>query len=268
MQDVPYVEGAFNWLTPDNYRDGRVYTRMEISGKPNNKLLDIYCGYWEFCCGHMSADGITNFTEEWMTFPEAYGQQRTVAVPWNVGPTTFYFTEIDTNGIYYFVSNGWDHVWPADVQPNWNCVGGYHCWGTRNVLPSDPQDWNFDISIQSVAVSKGSKLTIPPEFASTWTDIPPDWPDVDGATDTRHAFASMGSVAELIMDARGCRVQTTAAEHYRLCLLSANGRNLFEKSGNGPGVIDIANDHIPIGVYVLSLRNQKEAWCRRISLGE
>jgi hypothetical protein len=252
--------GPANWLSPDNYKDGKIFIRYEVSGKPNDRLIGMMFGYWEH------SGGWSNYSEQWAYIPNTPNH----ATCWN-GDCNF-GTDFATDGVYYACTDGFRFIWGypsswtdpvTQVCFNfWDAASGSYlqtnacgpnCFKGGDVRQFCP----FTIKLQAVHVSQGSVLSIPPEFSNDWNGCPADWAGNITAT-ALQSGAKQGQGAISISRISGGYLMKAAANgRHTFEISSLSGRSVSRGRTDDNGQCIISQSGAAPGIYVIRLSNGK-----------
>ena len=191
FQPSQTAEAPTSWVSPINYRDGRVFVRFDVTAKPTSDPFDVQICLWQA-----------------YTYPPDHPTKPNVTDNWALETCTTSMLRITTPGVYYHdygVPSAWwklkfDHDSNTSTPPllySWdqpprvvrlmvkipgtnpvkllmtgNC--GAYCATAEQVNPHVP----IKANAHAVAVAKGATLEPP----ATWAGCPTTWTAACGST--------------------------------------------------------------------------------------
>ncbi len=162
----PVPNQPVNYLSPANYRDGKAYLRVVVSGKPSTKPLWLHICMWR----HRSSAGGQLIKFYWETCSN--GTLATITTN-----KTYYF-DINSFGSWWKKNGSWDYTQQAsDIRPllkdpvTGKLMYTRNCATTCYERPDIDNHLPFSMSIDFIMVRQGSTLKPP----ATWKGCPKTW---------------------------------------------------------------------------------------------
>ena len=162
----PVLNQPLNYLTPANYREGKSYLRVVVSGKPSTKALWVHICMWR----HRQGPGIPTIKFYWETCSS--GSKAPITTN-----GTYYF-DIGNFGSWWKKGGTWDYTKEAsDIRPllkdpiTGKLMYTKSCATTCYQLPDIDTHVPFNLTIDFIMVSQGRTLTPP----TSWTGCPTAW---------------------------------------------------------------------------------------------